>query len=477
MSDLPPSHEFTSLLQRWLDQTASAEEQERLWKYVEESPECAREMAAQVRFESLLGQALSTRVDVRQAEAGLGQAIRMTRQKTEFRQRRTALLKIAALVTLLGSLVWLAWPSGMEGIRLAQQKTLQKKGPGSQMQMVGSASLVERSRREPDKPLPERLDAFFFSRVDFDQVSLRDAVGRLQGQLLELNHLKSEALEKLRVTLPADAAQRKVTFHSGPIAFLKAVRAVAALAGCEVKVDEQSLALILHREIFPQVPEKRSILALLDGLLDAEGRPAAENPQRVAALLEDAASLGIRGDLNAKDVAATRGQWEALRWLTEAREQWRSWAGPGYQLYYVEDDSEKEDRVIPKSEVDQIQRQNLTPVLEIAPGQLTQGVPVPVIPTEGSPPGQMKFVPEGEVVHITIDPPLLAGNNTSVGAIRNDGAFILAPGEGVAFSVNGATLNATGGSSFSLNGALNVGGAKLQDGGGTLVILPRETPP
>ena len=49
-------NEFGQLLQRWLDQLATAEEAARLWQMVGQYPGCAREMAAASRFESLLEQ-------------------------------------------------------------------------------------------------------------------------------------------------------------------------------------------------------------------------------------------------------------------------------------------------------------------------------------------------------------------------------------------------------------------------------------
>lgn len=423
--------EFSDLVFRWLDQTATPEEEARLWKLVEESPECAREMAAVARFESLLAETVDRRNDVKQVAGQIKQTADQSREHVARSQSRAQVLRVAAVVLLAGSLIWLVWPqSTVSPPMIAEQKVQTRSAVVPHLDLPAKARPFGEVGREVDKPLPERLDAFFLPRVDLHQMALRDALGVLQGQLLELNHLKSEALEKLRVTLPADAAMRKITFHSGPISFLKAVRAVAALGGCDVKIDEQSLALILHREIFPQLPEKRQVLALLDGRTGTDGKPAAEDPQRVASLMADASSLGIAGDLKTEDVPVTRGQWEALRLMTEAREQWRSFATPGFQLYFVEDSAEKKDRVLSESEVDQIRAQNVPPALEIAPGQMVQSFPAG---PDGVP--ALQVTPVGEVIEISIPTDMIASVpdpelSGTVNAIVAGGTLNLAPGEG-----------------------------------------------
>lgn len=50
----PRSAEFITLIDRWLDQTATVEEAACLWQAVAECPQCAAVLAAASRFESLL---------------------------------------------------------------------------------------------------------------------------------------------------------------------------------------------------------------------------------------------------------------------------------------------------------------------------------------------------------------------------------------------------------------------------------------
>lgn len=449
------SPEFSRLVLRWLDETATPDEEAVLWQSVSDSPECAREMAALTRFESLLGEVTRGRAEMRLAERQLEKTAGPRMKGEKAGRHGIHLLRMAAVLFLAGTLVWLAWPYAVPSLReIAEQKEQKKTLVSPQRILAGTSGLVGAHPQAVSKPLPERLDAFFLPRVDLHQMSLREALSVLQGQLLELNHLKSEALEKLRVTLPADAAMRKITFHSGPISFLKAVRAVAALGGCDVKIDEQSLALILHREIFPQLPEKRQILALLDGRLGTDGKPAAEDPQRVASLMEDVSALGINGDPRTADVPVTRGQWEALRLMTEAREQWRSFALPGFQLYFVEDSAEKKDRVLSESEVDQIRTQNVPPALETAPGQMTQPLPGYA---DRSP--ALQLTPVGEVIEVSIPMDLVASvpdsqlSGTS-NAVLAGGTLNLASGEGAMVVIRADSLTLSGGTNSTSNGSV-----------------------
>jgi hypothetical protein len=204
-------------------------------------------------------------------------------------------------------------------------------------------------------PLDLRLDGFFLPRVALDQVPLQRALGLLQGQLVDLNVLHAEDLAKLRISLPTDAASRRVTFRSGPISFLKAVRAVAALGGCDVTVEEPTLSLVLRREIYPELPNKKDVRDMLAGRFNPDGSAAASDPNRVAALLADAASLGIpvpsdRSLESLGQLPITRGQWLALQALTDAREQLGQYALPSFQLYYSGGGATGGNRIINEEE-------------------------------------------------------------------------------------------------------------------------------
>ncbi|TDU81261.1 hypothetical protein EI77_00564 [Prosthecobacter fusiformis] len=371
MSTNPQEPDFNHRLLRWLDGTASPEEAAQLWKEVGDSPDCARELAAQARFESLIEANVKARAGER-AESLRLKAFNAQRAKPKAWSRSWSrrVMAMAALL-MLGMVCWSFWPDTKGSPQMAKKEVLPQvkkqrvKLPGVAVQapVVAQAALPERS-------LPERLDAFILPQVSLRQVTLREALGLLQGQMLELNHLKSESLEKLRVTLPVDAAQRKITFESGPISFWKAMRAVAALGGCDLSVDEAGLALILHREIYPQQPERRQLRSLLAGLTTTGGKAAWEDPGRMAGLVADAGSLGIIGDISGdEELPVTRGQWEALQMLTEAREQRLTPLTPGFLIYMVEEGSEQTDRLLTEEEVEQIRAQNVPAAMEIPPGQ------------------------------------------------------------------------------------------------------------
>lgn len=470
----PHSPEFAQLLQHWLDETATAEEAARLWLAVGECPECARQMAAMARFESLLEGTVKNRASVRLAESRLQNvAVKQPRRWLTESGRRA--LVAAAAVLLLGAAVWSVISGQLAPPQVADAKARRDKANTRVvLPLQDRLSAIGAPHSLSEKSLPDRLDSFFLPRVSLKQVTLREALGLLQGQLLELNHLKADTLEKLRVTVPADAAQRRITFESGPISFLKAVRAVAALGGCDLSVDEVTLALILHREIYPQQPEKRNIRSMLAGRTNADGFAAGEDAQRLAALAADALSLGISGDVLADGaLPVTRGQWEALRMLTEAREQRHDLAMPGFLIYLVEEGSNQKDRVLTGSEVDQIRQQNVSPVLEVPPGQ---------IPSFGTGIDKLTSIlqiePEGEVVRITLPPESLRDGPPSDSpnklAMADNGAvtsIIVLPGQGALMSMHGST-NAGGFISTNLSS-----GSGLSWGGNQIIIIPQNPPP
>ncbi len=487
------SPEFNQLVLRWLDETATPEEAARLWQAVGASPECAREMAALSRFDALVESTVMNRAGARQADRQFQKAqAAPERPRRLFARPLGRALVAAAAVILVGAMAWSLWPAEEAMPQVAGltdrkkpdiTRRVQLPRPGQPPAMTAQAAVSEKS-------LPERLDSFFLPRVSLKQVPLREALGLLQGQLLELNHLKAEALDKLRVTVPADASQRRITFESGPIAFLKAVRAVAALGGCDVAVDEASLALILHPEIYPQQPEKKDVMSLLAGLTNLDGHPAAEDPQRVAALVADAVSLGITGDVTAgTPVPVTRGQWVALQMLTEARQQRLHLVLPAFNVYLVEEGSEQQDRVLTEGEVEQIQKQNVAPVLQIPSGQM-----LPLGPdfVKGGPSIQVE--PQGEVITITIPMPINPGGSPAdMKLAANDGnayesrAMVIGPGQAGLLTLvdgSGAGMAFTGkilpGSTLSFSTSGTVIGQTngvIFHGGAQVIVVPQNPVP
>lgn len=83
--------------------------------------------------------------------------------------------------------------------------------------------------------LIEQLDGFFIGPLSIDALPLGQAMGLLR-QLLEEKETEGRVrLTSLHITVPAGAMARRVSFHTQtPLPFLKAVRAIAALAGCDV---------------------------------------------------------------------------------------------------------------------------------------------------------------------------------------------------------------------------------------------------
>ncbi|MDZ4287385.1 MAG: sigma-70 family RNA polymerase sigma factor [Prosthecobacter sp.] len=402
---------FTSLVSAWLDGSATAEAADQLWQAVRDRPECAHEFAATARFEALLAVALQRRD---------GSDAKTSPQEEKRRTSRLA-LPLAAALALVGIAAWLLWPVPAVS-RMAQTSPANSRdiASTSRAQTLPAEPQVQinpppiKAPLPPERELPERLERFFLPSLALDNVPLNGALGILQGYLQELNFLNAKVLEKVHITVPTAAAGRRITFHSGPIAFLKAVRAVAALGGCDVTIEGPALVLTLRRETFPQPQERRNLRALLAGRFNKDGSAAADNPAHLAALLADAAALGIPIDpsrpLEAQSwPLLTRGQWEALQELTHSREQLNLFPAPSYDLYITEGSVNPTNGVIGEQEVAQIEA-NLEPIASV-PAVIAEPPPEPV-PEEGAatlaavpqaapdspPPANVSQVPAGQPV-------------------------------------------------------------------------------
>ncbi|HYF34329.1 MAG TPA: hypothetical protein VD994_03475, partial [Prosthecobacter sp.] len=296
------------------------------------------------------------------------------------------------------------------------------------------------------------------------------------------------------ITVPTEASGRRVTFHSGPISFLKAVRAIAGLGGCDMTVDEATLALILHRETYPQVPNRKDIRSLLASQVNADGTTAAEDPKRVAALIADAASLGIAVDVKQplEDQAVlpmTRGQWQALQALTEARQQLSQFPAPSFQLYFTNDRLGGE-RVLDEDEASQMQLQ-----LQRDAG-VQSVVAKPLLKTAVEFGDQimvagLTFQPLGEATQVTLAIPsaVLASNrtNSNSGGSNVNGEYtggelvtaVLRGGQGATFNINSSSALTLPGS--SLNFAVGATEISVSSSLSHLVIIsgppPTQSPP
>lgn len=395
------SAEFARLLDRWLDATLTTEEAELLWRRVRECPECAAELAAVARFEGLLADTIKAR-DV---EAEARKVLAVTPRQTGPLSAATPVKKPgvsmrpfawAALLMAAGVIAALLWPEDLQkGVRLSQQKVRKPVVPVLVEPLPTSAprpqappieNMVAGSGLNPpdavDALVMERLDRFFIRDISLDQVPLGQAMAALRQAMVEKDSLKTLPVERLRVTVPAGALGRRVTFFSGPISYLKAVRAVAALAGCDVAVDDLTIALILQPGTFPQVVEKRMLTEMLAGRVTAGGGAMVEDADRMALLWEDAASLGVTV---AADGTAqlSRGQWEALRLLTDMRDQLGLIPMPAFAVYAVPQDTAPPDGVImpeqKQESLDKIQSLGLQPVLTFTPTLAGPNNPDPVM--------------------------------------------------------------------------------------------------
>ncbi len=406
------SPEFAILMDAWLAGTSTLEQAEELWHCVERCPECAREFAAASRFEGLL----SEMVTARQVESEARQMLSVTKTQPERVKSKAGnrvgvqgtWLSLAAVFTVVGVIVSLLWPeNSVEERKLTQanKTTSSKQDRPSKKQMPTSefspaipvvTPALSNIALTPEIPLTERLDAFFLSGVSLDHVPLSQALAYLQNQLLELNDPQAFDLSSLKIKVPAGANARTVSFVGGSIPFLKAVRAVAALAGCDVELSGDEILLKMQSGIFPHLGENRILTDVLAGRFNPDGVALMDDAQRVEELWLDAASLGIRVHENGT-AAVSRGQWEALRMVSEARDQVAMMPTPSFAIYMLPTPAPTEARVLDTSEVTDFHRmvaeQNLQPILTVKPSVATPGNLDPLVTQ-----------PLGEKLAVTLNP-------------------------------------------------------------------------
>ena len=250
-----------------------------------------------------------------------------------------------------------------------------------------------RPRRSPHKPLPQHLDEFFLNGLAFNKTPLRDAVRQMEAQLRSLNFAHSSDLARLRVSLPAEAMNREVTFQSDSISFLKALRAIAALAGCEVAVSDNGIALNTLMDGMRQPVERRAIESLLAA--DGIGRHAS-----LSDLLTDAQALGMVATED-RTLDGTPAQFAALAQLAESRRQIRQMPDMSFLAFMVPSNPQTPSHVLTPAEQKALaEKATAAPSITVDPGA------APVQGSDKQPDIQVTAVPAGDGVRLTLTPKL-----------------------------------------------------------------------
>lgn len=478
------SSDFSRLTAAWLDGTATADEIEKLRGLIAMDPDCARRFAVAARFEPLPPAGPEEHASIPGAivldELPGGQIHKAshhpqnspavpphsgapTPKPAMWSRVSLHLAGLAAALALVAAFFWQsAAGPGAVGSNVSAEPEAKRNAahsprnesqfrPGPSVAPVAPQFTDVNTAPPTEVPLRDRLDQFFLTGVSLNRVPLNQAVGMLQGQLRELNVLHAEVLDRLRITVPANAANRPVTFYSGSIAFLKAVQAVAALAGCDVISDETTLALVLNRETYPQVAERRDLRQLLKAALRPDGSDPADDPRRIAGLVADAVALGLPLDatqtLEAQTfVPVTRGQWAALAALVSGRDQLSQMDSPNFELYVTSGLTDAAGgQALNEETVEKLRghfrESGKEPVAVVAPDRAsdpreTAGSSVPVL----------SMRPIGETTQITVNLPISNQDQLPADALPQDAAVTtfqgtLLPGEGLTIPL---TLNNNG---------------------------------
>lgn len=392
------SSEFAVLVDCWLAGVATPEQAEQLWFCVGQCPECAREYAAAARFEELLAETVKARhveSEARKVLTVVQKTAATEKAKPAKRVRfQSPWLSLAALLMVVGIMTALLWPEGQrEGKNLAQVgrtaaagREAQSKKQFSLSEPLSVAPRIEvplsKAELASEMPLTSRLDAFFLSEVNLDHVPLSQALAYLQKQLLDLHDPQSLDLTSLKIHVSAGANARPVSFVSGPIPFVKAVRALAALAGCDVELNGNEIFLKMQSGIYPHLAENRTLSDMLAGRVNQDGLALVDDARRIDELWQDAASLGIVVHENGT-AFVSRGQWEALRMMSDTRDQVAMLPMPSFAIYLMPASTPVEARFLTPDEVtnftQSVAEQNLQPVLTIKPTLASPGNLEPLV--------------------------------------------------------------------------------------------------
>lgn len=355
----PQSPEFARLATRWLDGSATDAEAAQLWEHLRNDPDCAREFATHARFELLLEDTLRETQREQKVAAKVGQE--MGRRHSRIVRRR--MLAAAAAAMLLGFLAWLALPGpGPTAPQVTHAPTVSPSISHLTLpEGVRRGTTVLLARNEPagppaaSVPAPEtlrhRLDDFFLLGVDLDKVPLGAAIKRLEDQLRELNFANAPDLASLHVQIPAAAANKPVTFHSGSISFLKAVQALAGLIGYDLDVGTAALALVSRPNADPYRTETRSIHELAASF----GTPSDSSRDRTSELIRDAFALGLKlflSDGVITNVQATPGELQALALLAQSRDQVRAMPPAQFYIRAAHGSPGAQDRILTGQDAD-----------------------------------------------------------------------------------------------------------------------------
>lgn len=381
--------EFVRLTQLWLDGRATAEETEMHWRMVVEHVECARELAAAARFEALLEQRLS---EASEEAKGAGVLAAVTvRGREEMRVTNWGrvvkpMLKIAAVIVVGGLLWWIVGRESGEGGSMQQVAGRRMGGPEMKREVevpaevevvpqVVPAVVVAGVTEWTVDSLRTWLDGYFLRGVDLNQVTLNEALGRLQADMMAVNFQGADVVGRLRVTVSADAAGRRVSLKSGAISFLKAIQALASQAGCEVEVGDLLLAVESKAQPYPQPTARHDLREVLAGRFDVNGVADADRPELMAKVWADAVAQGfvVAEAMGKGPVRLTQGQLETLRGLADARGQIDQLPAQEYQLRMVAGGGYGPGRVLDAGEVKQLLAQpaseSLVKVVVVKPGQ------------------------------------------------------------------------------------------------------------
>jgi hypothetical protein len=479
MSSLPPSADFADLATRWLDGIATPDEAARLWAAIKANPENARAFAELARFELLLE---STSQSVAREAIVCAVADEKT-ARYQHRRKMVRTAKLAAGFVLFGSIIWMLWPQGNPPSDIAATTSQSKPVSSTQGKVQSKRDRVliappatiaaTATTAAKPRPLPQHLDEFFLTSVQLDKVLLQDAVRQMEAQLRALNFGRTSQLDQLRVVLPASAMNREVSFKSGAISFMKALRAVAALAGCEVLATDTSVVLNTRKDGLHQIEQRKTTRSLLaaDGL----GRHT-----QLAELLEDARALGIVSDDDDEDtLRGTNAQFEALALMADSRHQVRALPDLSFFAYLSPAKPNDTSRVLTAEEASE--KAKAAPasaaVIRVDPGS--------TIPTSAQAANAdllITAVPAGDGTQLTISPNFNAPTHSTVPSELSKQLpidIILPPGYGgnlhfpliassfsTDSSVTGGTLRSTPSSASSQV----VNGASVSDWTGALTI-------
>lgn len=262
-----PSPDHT-LIDRFLDGSATPEECSRLACAILDDPSTARAYAEATRLEAGLRLCLEPEAAARRL------ALAAQSEAPPRRHRGAAMLAAAAglVVAGLSFAWWRPWEK-------TPSTTAASEKPRATPRIVTDAPPPPPSLRRPGTLSPEaaavkRLASRYWlpDRMEFASTPLADAVAEVQGQMAAVNHRQEATIAAFAVDIPEEIAGHPVNASRAELPLAAWLETLSAQAGCELRFTPQGVAFDPVEQPDAMETRRFEMPSIADATLPAEER-------------------------------------------------------------------------------------------------------------------------------------------------------------------------------------------------------------